>query len=203
MKIYQIERCPFAHRARMVLNEKELEHTVVYFESGHRPSELVDVSPDARSPTLFDEAHATWVWDSAVVAEYLEDRYPELPLLPSDAGLRARARLLMREVGEKVMPSAGPLSEEFVHKPPGERDFSRVDSLLPRLHRALEPWEARLAKQPFLLGDAFSLADIWLYTPLVSVAGLVGWERLIPKTLPGLAGWRDRIAARSASACDR
>ncbi len=200
MKVYQIERCPFAQRARIALNEKELEHAIVYFESGQRPSELVDVSPDARSPTLFDAAYGTWVWDSAVVAEYLDERYPNVPLLPADLALRARARLLMREVGEKVLPFAGPLSEEFVHKSPEARDLSRVDSLLPRLLRALGSWEARLAAQPFFLGEAYTFADIWLYTPLVAVAGLVGWKRVLPEVLPRLAAWRDRIAARPSSA---
>lgn len=200
MKLYQIERCPFAHRARMALNEKKLEYSVVYFESKHRPSELASVSPDARSPTLFDESLSVWVWDSTVVAEYLEDRAPERALLPSHPGLRARVRLWMREVDAKLGPSAGPLSEEFVHKPPEMRDTSKAEQLLSRLHQGLEAWEGRLGAGPFLLGEAFTLADVWLFAPLFSVAGLVGWERVIPEKLPRLRQWRDAAAARRSTA---
>lgn len=200
MRLYQIERCPFAHRARMALNEKQLEYSVVYFESKHRPSELVSASPDARSPTLFDEAHSAWVWDSSVVVEYLEDRSPAPALLPHDPALRARARSWMREVDAKLGPSSGPLSEEFVHKPPEERDASKADQLLPRLHQGLGVWEGRLDKAEFLLGSAFTLPDIWLYAPLFSVSGLVGWDRVIPAELPRLRQWRTRVAERASTA---
>ncbi|HET9929573.1 MAG TPA: glutathione S-transferase family protein [Polyangiaceae bacterium] len=199
MKIYQIARCPFAHRARVVLNEKRLEYSIAYFESKHRPSELVDVSPDARSPTIFDDEYQSWVWDSSVVAEYLEERYPAVPLLPSDPALRARVRLLMREVDSKLGPIAGPLSEEFVHKPPEARDLSNADALLSRLHRALEAWERRAQTQSFFSSESLTLADVWLYTQLFSVSGLVGWDRVLPEGLPHLRGWRDRLAARPST----
>jgi stringent starvation protein A len=200
MKLYQVATCPFAHRARIVLEEKKLPCSIIYFEPHARPSELARVSPDARSPTLFDESGNTWVWDSLVVIEYLEERYPDVPLMPKDAGARAHARLLMRGVESKLLPTVGPIVDELVHKPAEARDPKKLAELLPRFHEALGPWQARLAIQNFLLGDEFTLADIALYTPLYSMAGLVGAERAIPKTLTHLLAWRDRIAQRPSTA---
>ncbi|MFZ5889976.1 MAG: glutathione S-transferase family protein [Myxococcota bacterium] len=200
MKIYQTKRCPFAHRARIVLEEKKLEYTVEYFEPKQRPSELARVSADARSPTIFDAENGTWVWDSMVVAEYLDERYREPPLLPSDAGARAHARLMIREVDAKFGPVSGHLVEEFVHKEPAERDLGRAEHDLPRIHEALVAWEARLERREFLASDVFTLADVALYTPIFALVGLVGADRAIASTLPRLRAWRERVAARPSTA---
>ena len=199
MRIYQIAKCPFAHRARIVLEEKQLAYTIVYFESKQRPAELAALGAEARSPTIFDEAHQSWVWDSLIVAEYLDERYPDRPLMPEDPSARARARLAMHQADAQVGTAGGPLIEDYVHKPPEARDPSKVEQVLPRLHHALEPWQARLANQPFLMGEAFTLADLALYTPLFAVAGLVGWERAIPGQLGQLRAWRERVSARPST----
>jgi RNA polymerase-associated protein len=199
MKLYQIPKCPFAHRARIVLGEKKLAYSTVYFESKTRPRELASVSPDARSPTIFDEANDTWVWDSSVVAEYLDERYPDAPLLPKDPSDRARTRLLMREADSKIGAAGGALVEEFVHKAPEARDPAKPVQVLPRLHQALELWDSRLAAQPFFAGAEFTLADIVVYTPLCSIAGLVSWERAIPARLKHLSAWRERVGARPST----
>lgn len=200
MKIYQVATCPFAHRARIVLNEKKLPYEIVYFEARARPEELGAVSPDARSPTIFDEANDTWVWDSLVVCEYLEERYPDAPLMPKDPSARARSRLLMREVDAKLGPIGAPIVEQFVHNTSGPHDGAKIEAALARLHAALVPWDARLEGHDFLLGDQFTLADVALYTPLVSMAGLLGPDRPIPATRTHLLAWRDRIDARPSAA---
>ena len=193
--LYQIPRCPFAHRARIALNVKGIPYSTIYFESQQRPELLVGLSPDALSPTLFDEANDTWVWDSTVVAEYLEDRHPSVGLLPKDAGLRARARLAMREVDARLGSLVHPLLEEYVHKPPEARDLEHAARALPRLQRGLEAWQPRLATQSFVAGDELTLADLWLFTPLYAAAGLMGWEAVIPAQLPELRAWRERMTA--------
>src|SRR5216683_6497250 len=83
MKLYLLHRCPFAHRATIVLQEKQLAFEPVFFQPAKRPPELEAVGPFAKSPTLFDGD--TRVWDSQIVIEYLEDRYPVPSLLPADA----------------------------------------------------------------------------------------------------------------------
>jgi RNA polymerase-associated protein len=200
MRLYQVMKCPFAHRARIVLEEKKLAYEVVYYKPRERPAELERVGPDARSPTLFDDDGNTAVWDSLVVIEYLEERYPEVPLMPKAARDRARARLFMREVEAKVFSTMGPVEQEMVHKPAGARDEARVREAVLRYRDALIPWEARLEGQTYLLGDAFTLADVALYTPIAAMVGLLTQEGEIPEPLGALRAWRDRMAARPSTA---
>jgi glutathione S-transferase len=149
---------------------------------------------------VFDEAADAWVWESLVVIEYLDERYPEVPLMPKDAKGRARARLSMRDVDAKVFPAMGPVVEEVVHKPAEARNESKVQEGLERFREALVPWQARLEGQAFLLGDAFTLADIALFTPLAAMVRLLGERGEIPEALATLRAWRDRIAARPSTA---
>lgn len=199
MKLYQVAKCPFAHRARIVLEEKNLPYEVVYFEPCNRPEVLVALSPDARSPTLFDDDD-TRVWSSLIVIEYLEDRYPTVPLMPAKAADRARARLWMREVEDRLLRAAFVIVDEMVHKPPAQRDESKVQQGILATRDELAAWNARVEGKPYLLGDAFTLADIALYTPLYSMAELLGERGEIPKTLPALRTWRARVAARPSTA---
>jgi glutathione S-transferase len=200
MKLYQVTGCPFAHRARIVLEEKKLRYEVSYFDRQNRPAELVAISPDARSPTLLDDDGKTRVWDSLIVIEYLEERYPEVPLMPKDAAARALVRLLMRDVDAKVFPAMGPVVGEMVHKPEGSRDENKVQTGLAQFREALVPWQARLEGRPFLMGDLLTLADIALFTPLFGMVRLVGESGEIPATLSALRAWRDRMTARPSTA---
>jgi glutathione S-transferase len=199
MRLYQVAGCPYAHRVRMVLEEKRLSYAVEYFESGARPAPLVQLSEAAKSPTLFDSAHDTWVWDSLVVAEYLEDRYPAVALLPADAGARARARSLMREVDSKLHPCVTAIEEQVVHRKPAPPDEAKVSEALARVHAGLEPWNERLQRQRFLVGDEFTLADIALYTPLFALVGFLGKSGEVPLALSDLRDWYDRVAARPST----
>lgn len=199
MKLYQIEKCPFAHRVRISLEEKKLKYDVAYFASGLRPSELEALGPDAHSPTLFD-GDGTAVWDSIVVCEYLEDRYPETPLLPRDPAARARARLLVKEVETKVAPLDSPLEKELSRMDGRAPDEQKLAEMLARVRSALAPFEVRLREQPFLLGDVFSLPDVALFTLVVSMSRALGERAGVLDDRPALAAFRDRVAARPSTA---
>lgn len=200
MKLFQAKGCPYAHRARIVLEEKSLPHEVVYFQPYERPPELLAVGPDARSPTLFDDTTGAQVWDSLVVIEYLEEQYPSVSLMPTAAVDRAAVRLLMREVETKLLAALGACAMELIHKPPGTADPAVVRDGIARYREGLIPWEARATGREFLVGEHLTLADVVLFTPLASARGLLHEEGDIPASLPALRAWRDRIAARPSTA---
>jgi glutathione S-transferase len=200
MKLYQVAGCPFAHRARIVLEEKKLPYDVAYYDPRNRPAELGAISPDARSPTLLDDDGDTPVWDSLVVIEYLDERYPDVPLMPKDAATRACVRLLMREVDAKLLPTMGPIVEEVVHKAGGPRDEGKVQAAITQFRHALVLWQARLEHRTFLAGDMLTLADVALFTPIYSMVQLVGESGEIPAQFGALRAWRDAIAARPSTA---
>jgi glutathione S-transferase len=200
MKLFQAQGCPFAHRVRITLEEKKLPYEVSYFSPRERPAQLTALSPDARSPTLFDDDGRTAVWNSLVVIEYLEDRYPNAPLMPGDAPGRARVRLLERDVEDHLMAAGYFIAQEVVHKPPAERDAAKVREGLARIHEALIPWDQRLDGKTFLVDEQFTFADVVLFTPLYSMTQLLGEQGDIPESLRHLREWRDRVAKRPSTA---
>ena len=94
LTLYDAPRCPYCARARIVLAEKSIPYETVTIDLASRPDWLVERNPpDGRVPVLEEDG---WVLpESVVIDEYLEERFPEPPLLPPDPGERAVARLLV------------------------------------------------------------------------------------------------------------
>ena len=192
--LYVLPRCPFGHRAAFALRAKELPYDLAFFSREERPPELEAAGPRAKSPTLFDGDVV--VHDSLVVLEYLEDRYPERPLLPADPAGRAAARMVMTRAIEELGPRFGALTMAalFSAAPSPEAIAEKKQAILD----ALEPWDALFSSRPFVLGDAFSLADIVLYTPSPAAEAVAGLE--VPSARPHLRAWLERVAARPGAA---
>lgn len=89
MKLYDAARCPFCARVRIALAEKGLDHETVEIDLRNRPDWIYDLNPTGKVPVVDD---GFVLPESAVIMEYLDDRYPEQPLLPDDPKSRAVAR---------------------------------------------------------------------------------------------------------------
>jgi glutathione S-transferase len=90
VKLYDAARCPFCARVRLALAEKGIAYETVAVDLGDRPVWLYELNPLGKVPVLDDGFPLP---ESAVVMEYLEERFPEPALLPADPGGRAKARL--------------------------------------------------------------------------------------------------------------
>ena len=89
--LYDAERCPYCARARIALTEKGIEHEVVAIDLSDRPAWLYEKNPLGKVPVIEEDAFV--LPESAVIMEYLDERYPEPPLLPADPAARGLARL--------------------------------------------------------------------------------------------------------------
>jgi glutathione S-transferase len=89
--LYDAARCPFCARVRIVLAEKGVPYEPVEIDLSNRPSWLYEKNPAGKVPVL--EEDTLVLPESAVIMEYLEERYPEPALLPSDPAQRALERL--------------------------------------------------------------------------------------------------------------
>jgi len=89
VKLYDAARCPFCARVRIALTEKGLDHERVEIDLRNRPDWIYDLNPTGKVPVVDD---GFVLPESAVIMEYLDDRYPEQPLLPDDPKSRAVAR---------------------------------------------------------------------------------------------------------------
>jgi glutathione S-transferase len=91
IKIYSASACPYAQRSRMVLITKGIEFEVVEIDLKNKPDWFTAISPYGKVPLL--EHGEAKVWESAVINEYLEEVFPQQPLMPQAALNRAKARI--------------------------------------------------------------------------------------------------------------
>lgn len=90
------------HRARLVLAAKGVSYERVLVDPAKPPEDLVDLNPYATTPTLVDRDLT--LYDTAVVCEYLDERYPHPPLMPIDPLSRARLRLATVRIERDWLP---------------------------------------------------------------------------------------------------
>ncbi len=182
--LYDAPRCPFCARVRIVLAEKAIPYETIIVDLDDRPRWIVELNPPAgRVPVLDDQG---WVLpESAVVNEYLEERFPEPPLLPDDPGERAAARLLVVRFTDLERPYYA------LRRGEGAAAAS--------LGEALVTLDLMLEAVPFLTGRRFGLADIAYLPWVIRARDLLGLD-LDPT--PSLAAWLDRVAARPAVAAE-
>jgi glutathione S-transferase len=168
MKLYDFLPCPFGQKVRIILAEKGLSYELVEVDltqGEQRKPDFLRLNPFARVPVLVDEE--TIVYDSTIIAEYLEDEYPEPPLLPAvgASALRARARVWEDFADTSFTPQVGQLMGEM-YKPESERDPARVQRLQRSVERVLDFLNHELQGQEYLAAQ-FSVADIGFVPRLV------------------------------------
>ena len=93
MKLYSGSLCIFSHACRFVLKEKDIECDVVYIASKEDEEIIAELNPYGETPTLSDRDLV--LYDGIVVSEYLDERFPHPPLLPSDPTTRAKVRVMV------------------------------------------------------------------------------------------------------------
>ena len=103
MTLFSDPRDHYSHRVRMVLCEKGVSVDIVDVDPDDRPDELRQINPYNTLPTLLDRDLV--LYQSNVIMEYLDERFPHPPLLPVYPVARAQSKLLMHRI-EKDWSSA-------------------------------------------------------------------------------------------------
>jgi glutathione S-transferase len=182
--LYNAARCPYAARARIVLAEKGIEFETVEIDLSDRPEWLYDKNPAGRVPVI-EEDGGDPLPESAVIMEFLEERYPEPALLPADPADRAAVRLLIFRDKDLTDPYYDLRREE--------------DGAGERLDAALGRFDALLGEQPYLSGAEYGLADIALVPWVLRARDMLGVEL---DGCPSLADWLARLEQRPAIAAE-
>lgn len=196
IKLYDFLPCPFGQKVRIALAEKSLSYELITVELANgdqRRPEFLRLNPYGRVPVLIDED--TVVYDSTIINEYLDDEYPDPPLLPrlENSSMRARARLFEDFADTSFTPQVGQLMAEFA-KPEAERDQGRLQRLKQVVERVLDYVNRELQSQNYLAGD-FSVADIG-FVPRLLVVGELGIE--IAAGRPNVDSWIRRLRERAS-----
>ena len=96
MTLFSDPRSLHSHRVRMVLAEKNVTCDIIDVDPLNTPDDVMDLNPYGTVPTLVDRDLA--LYDSRIICEYLDERFPHPPLLPVDPVSRASTRLYMFRV---------------------------------------------------------------------------------------------------------
>jgi len=202
MKLYSGPLSLFTGKVRVALDEKGLEYELVsvpFTRRGYQPKhpDVLALNPKAQVPVLVDGPLS--LYDSTLIFEYLEDRYPEPPLYPRDPVERARCRQLEAASDEILFPPIFELITEVFYKPDGSgRDDARVARARAAIAEHYDGLERRIVPGAFLCG-AFSVADI-AYFLTMSFAGNFG---VAPGAgHPAVQAWYQRVAERPSIATE-
>lgn len=193
IKLYDFPMSPRARKARIVLAEKGLPYekvTVDITKGEQKKPEFLAVNPYGKVPALQDDG--VTVYESTIVMEYLNDKYPNPPLLPADPGLRARARVLMHYADNLYDGAFARLVGEVFFKPKGQADQDVIANAKQEIATCFERLERELGNGDYLLGT-FSLADIG-YATWAPLFGPLQIE--VPAHCPRVSAWLNRLKAR-------
>lgn len=139
----------WSHRTRLVLAEKGIHVETIDVEEGKLPEDLLDLNPYHSVPTLVDRDLV--LYDSRVIIEYLDERFPYPPLMPVDPVARAQFRLALFRIERDWYGLALQIDDPADRKLGQKARKILRDSIL----ATADVFKAK----PYFLADEFSLVD--------------------------------------------
>ena len=184
MTLYSATTCPFSHRCRIVLYEKGMDFQIIDVDLHNRPEDLAVMSPYGRVPVLVERDLI--LYESNIINEYIDDRFPHPQLMPADPVMRARARLFLHRFEQEL--------------------FCHIDSVEDGNQKTAEKARATIrdnltviapvfAKQKYMLGDEFSMLDVAI-APLLWRLDHYGVQ--LPKQAAPILKFAERLFSRPA-----
>ncbi|NOX69328.1 MAG: stringent starvation protein A [Gammaproteobacteria bacterium] len=149
MTLFSKPTCIHSHRTRLVLAEKNINIEVASVDGPELPEDLMDLNPYHTVPTLVDRDLV--LYDSRVIIEYLDERFPHPPLMPVDPVTRAKFRLALFRIETDWYQLAEQFDAEGDRKLPAKSKKMLRESILASVEL--------FAAMRFFLSEDFSLVD--------------------------------------------
>ena len=190
-------RSTHASKTKVVLEEKGLKYRIENLPPGNlwkKPPEMLARHPLGKVPYLEDEGRT--FFDSTVIGEYLEERYPKRALLPSDVIARARVREAENFADEALLMGSVPLIWMPYWSDPAKRDAAAMEQGREMMRKRHLPHIEKLVGESggeYLCGD-FSLAD----TPLMALAMVLEVDKMALGDFPGVEKYLTRLRERTS-----
>jgi len=137
------------------------------------------LNPYGKVPVLVDDEAV--VYESAIINEYLEEKYPAVPLMPKDPFKRSRARIWIDYCNTRLQRAGGNIAHDY-----------QVEKSKEELKQYLETLDREMGDREYIAGD-YSLADI-TYIPFF--CRLERYQAKIGNDLPNVRAWMDRLLSR-------
>jgi RNA polymerase-associated protein len=184
MKLYSGTTCPFSHRCRIVLHEKGMDFQIVDVDLFDKPEDLATMNPYNQTPVLVERELI--LYESNIINEYIDDRFPHPQLMPADPVLKARARLFLFRFEGDLFSHIDAIETGTQRQADKARELVR-DNLV-----QIAPV---FAHQKYMLGDEFSMLDVAI-APLLWRLDLYGIQ--LPRQAAPLMKYAERLFSRSA-----
>ena len=164
MVLYSDRTGPLSHCVRLVLAEKDIDTEVKYIHEDSIPEELAELNPYGTVPTMVDRELT--LYDSQIILEYLDERFPHPPLMPVDPMSRAVNRQLRYRIMRDLYKLAEELDSENEIAAAGARRNLR-NSLL-----AIDP---AFSQMPYFMSEEYTLVDCCM-APLLWASGSLRYQ---------------------------
>nr|QWV59556.1 glutathione S-transferase omega 1 [Lasioderma serricorne] len=164
LRLYSMEYCPYAHRVRLILLAKGVDHDIVNINLLNKPEWYFNIHPEGKVPALVTDDDV--IVESLTIADYLEQKYPEPALYPAEPEAQERDKALIAKID--------PLSSLF-----GKILFSKEDKSAAEWSKELVPLLEEFEKElesratPYFFGDTPGMVDYMLW-PFAERAGAIG-----------------------------
>ena len=194
IKIYSSARCPYAQRTRMLMIEKEIPFELTEVDLRNKPDWFLAVSPYGKVPVIVDDGQT--IYESAIINEYLDEKYISIPMMPEEPVERAKARIWMDYCTNKYLTLSRKLLVDHGNEELQTENKKKMKESLIYIEK--ECFEKN-ANGPFWLGNNISLVDLH-YAPFFERFGafkeLFGVEW--PEECVKIADWWSAIQKRDS-----
>ena len=184
MVLYSGTTCPFSQRCRLVLFEKGMDFEVRDVDLFNKPEDISVMNPYGQVPILVERDLI--LYESNIINEYIDERFPHPQLMPADPVMRARARLFLFRFEKEL----------FAHLDAIEKGSQKsADKARGIIRDNLSQIAPVFTKQKHMLGDEFSMLDVAI-APLLWRLDFYGIQ--LPKQCAPLMKYAERLFSRPA-----
>ena len=188
MVLYSGTTCPFSHRCRFVLFEKGMDFEIRDVDLYNKPEDISVMNPYGQVPILVERDLI--LYESNIINEYIDERFPHPQLMPADPLMRARARLMLFNFEKELFVHVHVLESERNKTNDKSHDKARSE-----IRDRLTTLAPLFLKNKYMLGDEFSMLDVAI-APLLWRLDHYGIE--LSKTAAPLMKYAERIFSRPA-----
>jgi len=228
LKLYNAAHSTCSQKVRICLFEKNLEFEDILLDIGkaqeHLKPDYLQLNPNGVVPTLVDGVDV--ITDSSVICEYLDEKFPNVSLVPDHIHERSKMRAWMRFIEEvpttavrypsfnmgflpryeglnedqfkNIFADIRPIRKHFYLRmgPKGFKDED-INASLEQMKKTCSRMNKALENGPWLLGEQFTLADV-IVCPLIDRMQDLGFNQIWNPEFPRVQDWYERFQQRDS-----
>ncbi len=185
MTLYSDPLSIASHNTRIAIAEKGITANIIYVDQNNPPDSLLELNPYNSIPTLIDRDLV--LYETNIITEYLDERFPHPPLLPVYPVARAKCRLIINRIEKDWLT--------LVDKIENSNKKSDIEIHRKELKEQIIAVAPLFSEAPYFLSEEFTLADCYL-APMFWRLGSLGVE--ISNNVKSIHDYMKRVFSRES-----